>query len=171
MFQDITVEELLELQRKGEVSLIDVRSPSEFEEATIPGSINIPLFDDEERAAVGTLYKQESVDAAKDKGLELVSRKLPDFVRAIGGADGPRKVVFCWRGGMRSRTSATLASLMGLRMLRLAGGFRAYRKWVVETLESFTALPPCYVINGYTGSGKTELLERLAERGYPVLNL
>lgn len=171
MFQDITVEELLELQRKGEVSLIDVRSPSEYEESTIPGSVNIPLFDDAERAEVGTLYKQESVDAAKDKGLELVSRKLPGFVRAIGETPGSRKAVFCWRGGMRSRTSATLASLMGLRMLRLTGGFRAYRKWVVDTLASFRELPPCYVINGYTGSGKTELLARLEERGYPVLNL
>ncbi|MGM0884772.1 MAG: tRNA 2-selenouridine(34) synthase MnmH [Bacillota bacterium] len=171
MFQDLTVAEILELQHKGEVQLIDVRSPSEFAESTIPGSINIPLFDDAERAEVGTLYKQESVEAAKDKGLELVSRKLPGFIREIGENGPPQKVVFCWRGGMRSRTSATLASLMGLKMYRLAGGFRAYRKWVVETLEGFSELPHCYVINGYTGTGKTELLIRLQERGYPVINL
>ncbi|WP_028612374.1 tRNA 2-selenouridine(34) synthase MnmH [Paenibacillus harenae] len=171
MFQDITVEELLELYRKGEAQLIDVRSESEYAESTIPGSINIPIFNDAERAAVGTLYKQESVDAAKDRGLEIVSAKLPAFIRDIGG-DGPKnKIVFCWRGGMRSRTSATLASLMGLKMFRLSGGFRAYRKWVVETLDSYTKLPPCYVLNGFTGTGKTELLARLQERGYPVLNL
>lgn len=171
MFQDLTVAELLELRRKGEVTLIDVRSPSEFAESTIPGSINIPLFDDEERAEVGTLYKQESVDAAKNRGLEIVSRKLPDFIRTIGESEHQRKVVFCWRGGMRSKTSATVASLMGLRMFRLTGGFRAYRNWVVETLKSYSELPPCYVINGYTGTGKTELLDRLEERGYPVINL
>lgn len=171
MFQDLTVAELLELHRKGEAQLIDVRSQSEFAESTIPGSINIPLFDDAERAEVGTLYKQESVDAAKNRGLEIVSSKLPGFIRAIGENGPPLKIVFCWRGGMRSRTSATLASLMGFKMFRLTGGFRAYRKWVVETLESYSELPPCYVINGYTGTGKTELLIRLQERGYPVINL
>ncbi|WP_424767576.1 tRNA 2-selenouridine(34) synthase MnmH [Paenibacillus sp. sgz302251] len=171
MFQDITVEELLELHRQGKTQLIDVRSQSEFAESTIPGSVNIPIFDDTERAEIGTLYKQESVEAAKDRGLEIVSGKLPGFIRAIGESGPPHKIVFCWRGGMRSRTSATLASLMGLKMFRLNGGFRAYRKWVVETLEGFTELPPCYVINGNTGTGKTELLSRLQEMGYPVINL
>ncbi|CAM4343090.1 tRNA 2-selenouridine(34) synthase MnmH [Paenibacillus alkaliterrae] len=171
MFQDITVAELLDLQLKGTAQLIDVRSQSEFAESTIPGSINIPLFDDVERAVVGTLYKQESVEAAKEKGLEIVSGKLPAFIKAIGENGPPHKIVFCWRGGMRSRTSATLASLIGLKMYRLNGGFRAYRKWVVETLEGYPELPPCYVINGYTGTGKTELLSRLQERGYPVINL
>ncbi|CAM4339577.1 tRNA 2-selenouridine(34) synthase MnmH [Paenibacillus tarimensis] len=171
MFQDITVDELLELHRKGNIALIDVRSPSEFSDSTIPGSLNIPIFNDEERAEIGTLYKQVSVDAAKDKGLEIVSAKLPSFIKAIEAAGSGRKAVFCWRGGMRSRTSATLASLMGLRMYRLNGGYRAYRKWVVETIERLTELPHCYVINGYTGSGKTELLDKLAERGYPVINL
>ncbi|MFD2610949.1 tRNA 2-selenouridine(34) synthase MnmH [Paenibacillus gansuensis] len=170
MIHEITVEELLELQRKGEAAFIDVRSPSEFQESTIPDSVNIPIFTDEERAEIGTLYKQVSVDAAKDRGLEIVSAKLPSFVRSISGTEHRRKVVFCWRGGMRSRTSATLASLMGLQMYKLNGGFRAYRKWVVETLESFGELPPCYVINGYTGTGKTELLQRLEKLGYPVLN-
>lgn len=171
MFHDITVAELLELQARKEIALIDVRSPSEYIDSTIPGSINIPLFDDEERAQVGTLYKQESINAAKDKGLEIVSRKLPAFVKAIDQTGSGRKAVFCWRGGMRSKTSATLASLMGLRMYRLTGGFRAYRRWVVETLEQITELPPCYVINGYTGTGKTELIRRLAAKGYPVINL
>lgn len=172
-FQDITVERLLELHEKGEAALIDVRSPSEFSDSTIPGSVNIPLFDDDERAEIGTLFKQVSVDAAKQRGLEIVSAKLPAFVRAIDAADAPRKAVFCWRGGMRSQTTATLASLMGIRMYRLNGGFRAYRRWVVETLERMEGetLPPLWVINGYTGTGKTELLIRLAEAGYPVLNL
>jgi len=171
MFQDVTVEELLKLLEQGETALIDVRSPSEYEDSTIPGSVNIPLFDDAERAEIGTLYKQVSVDAAKDRGLEIVSRKLPDFIRSIEAAGPPRKAVFCWRGGMRSRTSATLASLIGMKMLRLSGGYRAYRKWVVDTLEHLAELPPIYVINGFTGTGKTELLDRLEAMGYPVVNL
>ncbi|MFC4776895.1 tRNA 2-selenouridine(34) synthase MnmH [Paenibacillus sp. GCM10023252] len=170
-FNDITVEELLELQRRGEIELIDVRSEAEYEDATIPGSVNIPIFNNEERALIGTIYKQESVEAAKDRGLEVVSAKLPAFMRAIGQTEKSRKAVFCWRGGMRSKTTATLASLLDYRMFRLVGGYRAYRKWVVERLEGYDKLQPCYVINGYTGTGKTELLNRLEALGYPVLNL
>lgn len=171
MVHEVNVEELLDLKRRKHAVLIDVRSPSEYEDSTIPGSVNIPLFNDEERAAVGTLYKQESVEAAKQKGLEIVSAKLPSLIREIGETDGKQKVVFCWRGGMRSNTAATLASLMGLQMYRLSGGYRAYRRWVVETLANIRELPPFYVINGFTGTGKTEILDRLHDMGYPVLNL
>ncbi|WP_409345547.1 tRNA 2-selenouridine(34) synthase MnmH [Paenibacillus sp. MBLB4367] len=170
MFQDMTIEQLLEEYKRGGLTLIDVRSPSEFAEATVPGSLNIPLFDDEERRQVGTLYKQVSIPAAKERGLEIVSAKLPAFIKQFSQLEG-RKAVFCWRGGMRSKTTATVLSLMGIRVYRLTGGFRAYRKWVVEELERFAFKPHCYVVSGYTGSGKTKLLQRLAERGYPVLDL
>ena len=132
MFQDITVDKLLALQNKKELVLIDVRSPSEYKDATIPGSLNIPFFNDEERAEVGTLYKQDSVEAAKNRGLEIVSAKLPDFVKEFKQIEG-QKAVFCWRGGMRSKTSATVLDLMGIKAYRLQGGYRAYREWVVET--------------------------------------
>ncbi|WP_274653227.1 tRNA 2-selenouridine(34) synthase MnmH [Paenibacillus humicola] len=170
MFQDITIEELRELRAKNEITMIDVRSPSEFEDSTVPGSLNIPFFDDRERAEIGTLYKQTSVEAAKERGLEIASAKLPAFVKQFGQIKG-RKAVFCWRGGMRSKTTATVLSLMGIHVYRLAGGFRAYRKWVVETLETFELNPPAYVIHGHTGTGKTEVLRRLKEEGYPVLDL
>ncbi|AEI41158.1 tRNA 2-selenouridine(34) synthase MnmH [Paenibacillus mucilaginosus] len=170
MFQDISVEELLELQKKRELTLVDARSPSEYEESTIPGSLNIPLFDDAERAEIGTIYKQVSVQAAKDRGLEIVSAKLPAFIKRFEAIDS-RKAVFCWRGGMRSKTTATVLSLMGIRVYRLAGGFRAYRKWVVDTLEHFEFRPPAYVVHGYTGAGKTEILRRLKAEGYPVIDL
>ncbi|PYI56143.1 tRNA 2-selenouridine(34) synthase MnmH [Paenibacillus flagellatus] len=170
MFQDIDVGKLLELQKQGELALVDVRSPQEFEESTVPGSVNVPLFDDAERAEIGTLYKQVSVQAAKDRGLEIVSAKLPDFVRSFAAIPG-RKAVFCWRGGMRSRTTATLLSLMDIRVYRLAGGYRAFRRWVVETLEQFEFKPRAIVLNGNTGTGKTDILHRLAADGYPVLDL
>ena len=169
MFQDISIEELLELQHKKELVLVDVRSPSEYSDATIPGSLNIPLFDDTERAEIGTLYKQVSVQAAKEKGLEIVSAKLPAFIKTFESTKG-QKTVFCWRGGMRSKTTATVLSLMGIRVYRLSGGIRAYRKWVVDTLDHFEFQPRPYVINGNTGSGKTLILRKLKEKGYPVLD-
>lgn len=170
MFQDLALENLQSMKRDGELVLIDVRSPSEYEDATIPGSLNIPLFDDAERAEIGTIYKQVSVQAAKERGLEIVSAKLPAFIRAFAEIPG-KKAVFCWRGGMRSKTTATVLSLMGIHAYRLSGGYRAYRKWVVDTLESFHFAPRLYVLHGNTGTGKTAILRRLKDRGYPVLDL
>ena len=170
MFQDLTWNELYEHNNINETVLIDVRSPSEYNEFTIPGSINIPFFTDEERAEVGTIYKQVSVQAAKDRGLEIVSAKLPDFIRAFSEIEG-KKVVFCWRGGMRSRTTATVLDLMGIRMYRLKGGIREYRRWIVDTIEQINFKPNMYVLNGFTGSGKTVILEYLKREGYPVIDL
>ncbi|HEX7058107.1 MAG TPA: tRNA 2-selenouridine(34) synthase MnmH [Bacilli bacterium] len=170
MFSDITVEEMLEKFRAKELTIIDVRSPREFANATIPGSLNIPLFDDAERAEVGTLYAQISPDAAKARGLEIVSAKLPRFIQQFAEIPGP-KAVFCWRGGMRSKTAATLLDLMGMPVRRLSGGYRAYRKWVLQTLDNYRLTQTCIVINGYTGTGKTWLLRQLAAKGYPVVDL
>lgn len=170
MIHDITVEELLRLQKEKNLLPIDVRSPSEYTAATIPGSINIPIFNDEERAEIGTLYKQVDVQAAKERGLEIVSAKLPAFIREFA-AIPQQKAVFCWRGGMRSKTSATVLSLMGIKAYRLTGGIRAYRKWVVDQLASYQIQAPSIVINGHTGSGKTRILRLLQQEGYPVLDL
>ena len=168
MFQDIAVEDLLE--QKNSQTLIDVRSPKEFQEATIPGSINIPIFNNEERAEVGTIYKQVGQEAAKKRGLEIFSQKLPGFIAAFKEIDTPM-TVFCWRGGMRSKTAATVLDLMGIHAKRLKGGIRSYRHWVVDQLEKKDFSPELYVLNGYTGIGKTIILHKLAEHGYPVIDL
>lgn len=170
MFQDINIEELLELRNNDKVTVIDVRSPSEYADFTIPGSINIPFFNDEERAEIGTIYKQVSVQAAKERGLEIISAKLPAFIKTFQNVEGP-KAVFCWRGGMRSKTTSTLLSLMGIRVHRLNGGIREYRRWVVNSLDNFKLQAKSYVINGLTGTGKTLILQSLREQGYPVLDL
>lgn len=170
MFQDITIEELLELRQTKNISLIDVRSPEEFADFTIPDSMNIPLFDNEERKEIGTLYKQVSVQAAKERGLEIVSQKLPAFVKQFAQIEN-QKAVYCWRGGMRSKTTATVLSLMGIRVYRLQEGIRAYRKWVVGMLENFHLNPACISVNGYTGAGKTKILRSLAAKGVPMIDL
>ncbi|MGF7047260.1 tRNA 2-selenouridine synthase [Paenibacillus sp. DS2015] len=170
MFQDITLEELRALKNRKQMTVIDVRSPSEFQDSTLPDSLNIPFFDDQERAEVGTLYKQVSVHAAKERGLEIVSAKLPTFIKEFGAIEGD-KAVFCWRGGMRSRTTATVLSLMDIHAYRLIGGYKAYRKWVLESLDTYDFKPKSYVIHGYTGTGKTNLLHRLKNLGHPILDL
>ncbi|MCU9613087.1 tRNA 2-selenouridine(34) synthase MnmH [Caldibacillus lycopersici] len=170
MFSDITVEKLVPLLEGQKMVLIDVRSPSEYKDFSIPGSINIPFFTDEERAEIGTIYKQISEAAARERGLEIISAKLPAFIREFQQIEG-EKTVFCWRGGMRSRTTATLLDLMNIHVHRLDGGIRAYRKWVVQELEAFQVPRTAYVLNGLTGTGKTRILTALQKEGYPVIDL
>lgn len=167
--QDISLEQCLEKRATG-ATLVDVRSPGEYAEFTIPGSINIPLFTDEERAEIGTIYKQASVEAAKERGLAIASAKLPALYAKFRELKG-QVVIYCWRGGMRSRTMATVMSLMGLKTFRLLGGIRSYRRWVQSTLAEYRLQAPCIVLAGHTGTGKTQLLQRLREDGYPVLDL
>lgn len=170
MVQDITLKKLYELKNKETHTMIDVRSPKEFDESTIPGSINIPIFDNDERAEVGTIYKQVGPKAAKERGLEIFSAKLPEFIKTFNSIQ-TSKTVFCWRGGMRSKTAAIVLDLMGNHAFRLSGGIRSYRQWVVQTLADYNLTSKAYVLNGNTGSGKTILLEKLEQSGYPVLDL
>ncbi|WP_339236568.1 tRNA 2-selenouridine(34) synthase MnmH [Oceanobacillus sp. FSL W7-1281] len=170
MFQDIELLDLLKKQKEESFCLVDVRSPQEFAEFRIPGSINIPVFDNEERAEVGTIYKQIGPEAAKEKGLEIFSIKLPEFIAQFQSL-GKEKIVYCWRGGMRSKTAATVVDLMGQQVSRLNGGIRSYRQWVVNKIEQQQFFSKMYVLNGYTGTGKTILLHRLKQQGYPVLDL
>ena len=170
MIDDIKLTDLLSKQEKSDHTLVDVRSPKEFNEATIPGSINIPIFTTEERAEIGTLYKQVSQEAAKNRGLEIFSEKLPTFIKEFKKVNTPI-TVFCWRGGMRSKTVATVLDLMDIHVTRLHGGIKAYRQWVVAELDKEIFKPDFYVLNGHTGSGKTIMLDKLAEKGYPIIDL
>ncbi|SDK17550.1 tRNA 2-selenouridine(34) synthase MnmH [Alkalibacterium thalassium] len=167
MFKDISPSDLFELKEAGHV-VVDVRAPKEFKEATIPGAINIPLFSDEERAQVGTTYKHQGQEAAKELGLEIFSKKLPDFIRQFKELKSP-VTVFCWRGGMRSTTAATVTDLMNIKVNRLTGGIRAYRNWMKEQIDTLP-LPPFYVLNGHTGNGKTHILRQLKQENYPVID-
>ncbi len=149
--------------------MIDVRSPSEFQQGHIPEAYNIPIFSDEERAEVGTLYKQTSQEAAMQKGLELVGPKLKHFAQEVKKIAGNKKVmVYCWRGGMRSDSFSWLLNLVGVDVIKLHGGYKAYRSYI---RASFNNKANMIILGGHTGSGKTDLLIELGKQGYQILDL
>lgn len=154
--------------------LIDVRSPKEFDEFRIPGAINVPIFTNEERAKVGTLFKQKGEEEAKDLGITFVSKKLPNIYTTIKeyAKTGKRVVIYCFRGGMRSRSLVTVMRMMGVACEQLEGGIRSFRKKIVSELEDFAKMDkPFLVVEGCTGSRKTDLLNILENKNYPVIDL
>ncbi len=168
----ISLEKALIERRKGTL-LVDVRTPAEFAETTIPGAINVPIFSDEERALVGTVYKQQGNKAARRLGVELVSPKIPQIIAAVEDAQGDRRqpvIVFCWRGGMRSYAICSFLNLAGIPARQLEGGHKGFRTMVVNYFEK-EEWQPIYVLRGLTGVGKTRVLAVLDERSYPVIDL
>lgn len=166
----LSVEKFLE--DMDQYFIVDVRSPGEYAEASIPGAVNIPLFDDQERAVVGTTYKQEGTDQAKMVGLSLVSPKLPEMVETIISAAAGREIVlYCWRGGMRSRSIFTLLEALGYPVLQLVGGYKAFRRRVNKFLNDATVNAPVIVLNGLTGVGKTLVIKELQQMNAPALDL
>jgi len=163
--------------------LIDLRSPAEFAQGHIPSATNLPLFDNDERAEIGTLYKQQGRQAAVLRGLALVGPRMESLGTALLAALAEHRTVssaaahphnapclrlHCWRGGMRSGSVAWLAGQLDLPVLLLGGGYKTYRHWV---LERFERPWPLRLLGGRTGSGKTDLLLALRERGVAVLDL
>jgi tRNA 2-selenouridine synthase len=151
--------------------VFDARTPSEFDQGHIPGAINLPLFSDEERAEVGTLYKQQGRREAILHGLDVVGPKMRWLVEEVEKqADPPGPVLLhCWRGGMRSSSVGWLLETYGFEVTVLEGGYKAYRKHVRETFE--TELPGLVVLGGLTGCGKTEVLHELRSLGEQIIDL
>ncbi|GAA4468807.1 tRNA 2-selenouridine(34) synthase MnmH [Nibrella saemangeumensis] len=168
MVQQLTVEEFLEKSRQ--LPVIDVRSPGEYEHAHIPGAVNIPLFDNEERAQVGIRYKKSGKDAAVMLGLDLIGPKLTSFVKQSRKLNPKAQevLVHCWRGGMRSGSFAWLLNTAGMTVATLIGGYKAYRNAV---LEAFAEPRQLIILGGKTGSGKTDVLKELARQGEQVIDL
>jgi tRNA 2-selenouridine synthase len=166
MIPEITIE--VYLSTGG--PLIDVRSPGEYRQGHIPGAVNIPLFTDEERAMVGTLYTRVSPEKALETGLELVAPKLGWFLEeARSITQGGAVTVHCWRGGQRSRSFAGHLASHGFRQVSvIAGGYKAYRQLVHRYFEN---PPELRILGGFTGSGKTEIIGTLAARGYQTVDL
>lgn len=150
--------------------LLDVRTPSEFQQGHIPGAKNLPLFSNEERAEIGTLYKQVSPEKAYLRGLEIAGSQLADYVKlAFRLAPGRRATVHCWRGGKRSGSLAALLDFSGFEVQVLTGGYKAYRQFVLEQFANRQLR--FVVLGGKTGSGKTETLGFLKEKGEQVIDL
>lgn len=166
--EKIHIEQFLELAKQHPV--LDVRSPGEYKHAHIPGACSLPLFTDEERKIVGTAYKQESREQAIKLGLDFFGVKMRKMVEEAEQLSSNSKTVLvhCWRGGMRSAGVAWLLDLYGFKVFTLAGGYKKYRNYVLDTFR----LPFQFnILGGYTGSGKTELLKALKERGEKVIDL
>ena len=154
-------------------TLIDARSPAEFALDHIPGAINCPVLDDEERRIIGTLYKQTGAFEARRLGAAMVAANLARHLRERF-ADRPpnwRPLVYCWRGGLRSGSMVTWLRLVGWDAQQLAGGYKSFRHHVIERIEALCPQLPLRIICGATGSAKTRVLQALALRGAQVLDL
>lgn len=177
--QKIDIEEFLRLAATYPV--LDVRSPGEYKHAHLPNAVSFPLFSDEERKVVGTAYKQQSREQAIKFGLDYFGVKMRKMVeeaeeiinnwqKTIGKNASPHKtlLVHCWRGGMRSGAVAWLLDLYGFKVYTLAGGYKTFRKW---SLSQFEKQYSFRILGGYTGSGKTYLLENLQKDGETTIDL
>ncbi|HBV97323.1 MAG: tRNA 2-selenouridine synthase [Peptococcaceae bacterium BICA1-7] len=170
MIKNITVEEALGI---GSAVIVDVRSEEEYGDTTIPGAINVPLLNNEERARVGTVYKQVSPVDARKLGMELIAPKLVELVNTIEAkaAPGKKVILFCWRGGLRSQFVSYVLDLMGFDVYRINGGYKAYRRYVNAYLNESVLQHRAVVTHGLTGVGKTLVLRELLKMGMPVLDL
>jgi len=149
--------------------ILDVRTPAEFKQGHIIGAISFPLFTNEERKIVGTLYKQQGKQVAVLKALEIVGPKLSEYVKeAIKINKTETFLVHCWRGGMRSSSMAWFLETYGFKCITLKGGYKAYRRRV---LDSFNEKKNIVVLGGKTGTGKTIILHELQKQGEQIIDL
>lgn len=155
--------------------VLDVRSPGEYEHAHIPGAFSLPLFSNEERAVIGTAYKQKGRSIAVNEGLNFFSVAMKEIhgkalkaFEACGKDGSPLFFVHCWRGGLRSDAVAWLLNLYGYKVYVLNGGYKSYRRWA--NLQ-FGKKRTYKILGGYTGSGKTEILHALKKRGRNIIDL
>lgn len=169
----ITLTSLADLAVHGFDDIIDVRAPAEFAEDHLPGAISLPVLDDEERARVGTIYKQVSPFSARKIGAALVAKNASIHLQgALAEKPGGwRPLVYCWRGGQRSGSFATILSQIGWRVETLAGGYKAWRGLVVHEVYDTPVRAPVVVLDGNTGSAKTEVLNLLPGFGVQVIDL
>jgi len=152
--------------------IIDVRTPLEFAEDHLPGAVNVPFLTNEERVEIGTLYKQKGAHIARIRGLELTAGRFPAMMHEIAAAAKERPIlVYCWRGGLRSKTVASILDLTGYPVKQLVGGYKAFRNQVSACFENFMPNGPLVVLHGMTGIGKTTLLGVLAGRGEAIVDL
>jgi len=163
----IKIQEFIKVSK--DLPIIDLRTPAEFSDGHITGAINIPIFSNDERAVVGTKYKQESRDTAIAKALEYIAKKTDQYLDELQKLVSSKEIcVYCWRGGFRSKGMGHLFQIAGKKVSRLEGGYKAYRNYVLDTFKLRYKLT---VIGGMTGSGKTEILEEIEKTNEQMLDL
>jgi tRNA 2-selenouridine synthase len=169
----ITLTSLADLATHGFDDIIDVRAPAEFAEDHLPGSMSLPVLDDEERARVGTIYKQVSPFSARKIGAALVAKNASIHLQGplADKPGGWRPLVYCWRGGQRSGSFGTILSQIGWRVETLVGGYKTWRGLVVREVYDTPVRAPVVVLDGNTGSAKTEVLNLLPQHGVQVIDL
>ncbi len=154
--EDITFEES---QKIPNPLYVDVRAPVEYNEDHIPGAINLPIFNDDERKEIGTMYKMVGrVDAVK-RGTEIGGRRIVDIINSLTEIKDKEIIIYCARGGMRSAAVASLISSLGIKTYRIIDGYRSFRKMVMDRLSTIEIKPQVFVLQGFTGAGKTEILK------------
>lgn len=163
----LSIEEFLRL--RSSLPLADVRSEKEFADGHIPGAVNLPILNNEERIAVGTDYKLKGQAEAIKTGFRLVGPRFLDIINAAERlADGKELLVHCWRGGMRSSNFCQIVGMARIKTHQLEGGYKTYRE---RALASYQAPMQLHIIGGYTGSGKSDILRALRKRGEQVIDL
>ncbi|MEC7764922.1 MAG: tRNA 2-selenouridine(34) synthase MnmH [Pseudomonadota bacterium] len=169
----VRITSLADLAALGFDDIIDARSPSEYAEDRIPGAISLPVLNDEERAVVGTIYVQEDPFKARKVGAALVARNAANHIQGpLADREGGWKpLVYCWRGGQRSNSFASILSQIGWRADVIEGGYRTYRRLVVDMLHRDALPHRLMLIDGGTGTAKTRLLHHIAAAGGQVLDL
>jgi len=158
----------LDISTDSKVQFIDVRSPVEFEQGHIPGAVNIPLFSNEERSEIGTIYKQVDKDKAMQLGEKIALPKVDSILARIKGLQPAQLVIYCWRGGKRSTEVCRLVNEAGIPARRIQGGYKGYRLEIRTVIASPRKM---LVVGGKTGSGKTALLLGLQSQGLQVIDL
>lgn len=175
----VNIETFLKLSK--DFPVLDVRSPGEYLQAHIPGAFSIPLFTDEQRKIIGTAYKQESRQVAVNHGLNYFSERMKVIPEEVANIIIDHKLnnvlsssgvgcvlIHCWRGGMRSEAVAWLLNLYGYKIFLLKGGYKSFRRWALRQFEKQYSFK---ILGGYTGSGKTEILNAMKKEGKTVIDL
>jgi tRNA 2-selenouridine synthase len=161
------------LAAKPFTQIIDVRSPGEYSRDRIPGAINLPVLSDAERVEVGTLYVQGTRFAARRLGAAMVTRNVAAHLEQYFEPfpEHSRFLLYCWRGGQRSRAMATILHAVGWNVFVISSGYKGYRAHVREAMEKLGPRIRCHLLSGLTGSGKSRILRAMAAQGRQVLDL
>lgn len=169
----ITFSSIADLATHSFDDIIDVRAPAEWAEDHVPGAINLPVLDDAERALIGTIYKQESPFLARKRGAALVARNAARHLETalINKPGNWRPLVYCWRGGQRSGSFASILSQIGWRVETLAGGYKSWRRLVVQALFETDVPSRVIVLDGDTGTAKTDVIRALPGLGVQAIDL